>query len=211
MLDAAAVPHPRTGVVRSPSEPLTVSPPLVIKPRFGSWGIDVHRCESERHARETLRLLGERTWFRLHGALIQELVGPRPLRPAADRRGRAGGRGRPADGGARGVADERLARRERSPAVPDDRACELACVGPRSGAPLRSRRRRPRSAPPGGDYVVLELNGAVDFDAAYSLPGGMSSSTSHASAAWSGCRDDPEPPALITGMTPSGERVPARP
>src|SRR5579872_4225630 len=43
---AARVPHPRTHPVTKRGGP-TLPFPLVVKPRFGSWGTDVVRCEDE--------------------------------------------------------------------------------------------------------------------------------------------------------------------
>lgn len=44
--EAARLPHPAMSHVRSPDEALELALPLVIKPRFGSWGYDVVRCET---------------------------------------------------------------------------------------------------------------------------------------------------------------------
>jgi RimK-like ATP-grasp domain len=70
-------PQPHTEWVRSPGDRIEVGAPLVVKPRFGSWGKDVHRCDTEREARGLLRRLAGRSWFRRRGALVQELVPPR--------------------------------------------------------------------------------------------------------------------------------------
>jgi RimK family alpha-L-glutamate ligase len=77
LLHAAAIPHPRgmhaTGSEASP----LFEAPYVVKPRFGSWGRDVHRCESRAELRACLWGLHRRPWFRRHGALVQELIPPR--------------------------------------------------------------------------------------------------------------------------------------
>jgi len=113
---AAVMPHPRTGWVRTAEEALPVPPPLVVKPRFGSWGKDVFRCGAEREARRLLRMLAGRRWFRRHGA------------------------------------------------------CKLgAAAAAAVGGDLVGVDLLPLAA---GGYVAVELNGAVDFDEAYALPGG---------------------------------------
>ena len=48
--------------------------PFVVKPRFGSWGRDVERVQSEADLAAQLTRLRERGWFRRQGALVQELV-----------------------------------------------------------------------------------------------------------------------------------------
>ena len=46
LLVEAGIPHPKTEHVRSPGEATGIGPPVVVKPRFGSWGTDVYRCET---------------------------------------------------------------------------------------------------------------------------------------------------------------------
>ena len=48
--------------------------PVVVKPRFGSWGSDVFRCESRSDYLETLAEIVARGWFRRQGAFVQQLV-----------------------------------------------------------------------------------------------------------------------------------------
>jgi glutathione synthase/RimK-type ligase-like ATP-grasp enzyme len=50
--------------------------PVVVKPRFGSWGRDVVRCESEAERARCLIELRRHAWFRHQGALVQTLVPP---------------------------------------------------------------------------------------------------------------------------------------
>ena len=47
LLRRAGLPHPRTRLIagEQPSSPLR--PPVVVKPRFGSWGLGVERCDDE--------------------------------------------------------------------------------------------------------------------------------------------------------------------
>ncbi len=168
-LARGGVPHPRTGYVRAPDAPLPVQPPLVIKPRFGSWGLEVHRCLDEVETRETLRALAETPWFLRHGALVQELL-PTPrydLRVVV-----AGDR-------VVGAAERRAAPGEwrtnvslggtRHATIPSVAACTLAVRAAQAvGCHLVGVDLLPVSAT---RYIVLELNGAVEFDEGYCLPG----------------------------------------
>jgi RimK family alpha-L-glutamate ligase len=76
-LAAAGVPHPPTVHVEPGAGPPPLAPPLVLKPRFGSWGRDVFLCEDESQVAGTLVDL-ERScpWFHATGAVAQELVPP---------------------------------------------------------------------------------------------------------------------------------------
>jgi RimK family alpha-L-glutamate ligase len=168
-LRAAGIPHPRTAHVESRRASLELDPPLVLKPRFGSWGRDVFLCEDEADVRRRLREVRQRTWFRRHGALIQEVVPPRhhDLRLVV-----AGGR---VVGAARRVAAEGEWRTNVSlggrlePARPTDAESTLAIAAARAiGIDLAGVDLLPVD----GGQVVLELNGAVDFDERYSLRGG---------------------------------------
>ena len=51
--------------------------PLVIKPRFGSWGDDVIRCDTDEEIDAALSLVYTRPWFTATGAVAQKLVYPR--------------------------------------------------------------------------------------------------------------------------------------
>ena len=50
-LDAAGIPHPHTTCVRSGRSAPELQPPLVVKPRFGSWGRDVVLCRDAAELR----------------------------------------------------------------------------------------------------------------------------------------------------------------
>lgn len=169
LLAAAGIPHPRTLHVRSPDELRAVDPPVVVKPRFGSWGRDVVRCrdrgELERWAVEA----SSRPWFRRHGALAQELLPP----AGSDLRLIVAG------GKVVGAAERSAAPGEwrtnvslggscRPVAAPDE-AVALALLAARAaGAEFVGVDLLPS---PELGWVVLELNGSIDFDGGYSLAG----------------------------------------
>ncbi len=76
-LRLAGLPHPHTTLL-SPALPAAVPDlPLVLKPRFGSWGRAVERCSTAEELDAALVGLQGKHWFREHGALAQELVEPR--------------------------------------------------------------------------------------------------------------------------------------
>jgi len=76
VLGREGLPHPRTRMLH-PDEPASAwSGPVVVKPRFGSWGREVTLCENEVAFRRHLHALGSRPWFQRHGALVQEPVQP---------------------------------------------------------------------------------------------------------------------------------------
>jgi RimK family alpha-L-glutamate ligase len=164
-LVAAGLPHPRTAHLQ-PGGPVPLSPPLVVKPRFGSWGTDVFRCLTQEEVARTVKLLSGRPWFRRQGAVVQELV------PSAGHDLRvlvAGGRVVGAD---RRVAPAGEWRTNVSlgatelPARPSPAAAALAVAavdalgGDLFGVDL---------IPGPGGYLVLEVNAAIEFDDLYSL------------------------------------------
>jgi RimK family alpha-L-glutamate ligase len=166
VLAGAGVPHPRTEHV-SHELPASLEPPLVLKPRFGSWGADVHLCRTRAAAEACLEALSARSWFRKHGVLAQELIPPmgHDLRIVV-----AGGR---VVGAVERVAAPGEWRTNialggtRRPAEPPPVACELALsAATAAGADLVGIDLLPT---PAGGWVALELNGAVEFNDAYSL------------------------------------------
>lgn len=166
-LRLADVSHPTSVFVAPGATGVSIPAPLVLKPRFGSWGWDVVRCETEADIASALQTLGARTWFKRQGALAQELLPSvgHDLRLVV-----AGGRivgavrrfPRPGEwrtnislGGTR------------EPVDPPDRACRLGLA---AAAAIGADLVGVDLLPVDGGYVVLELNGAAEFDEGYALP-----------------------------------------
>jgi [lysine-biosynthesis-protein LysW]--L-2-aminoadipate ligase len=168
-LAAAGVLHPTTVHITAPSSGVPIQPPLVVKPRFGSLGRDVVLCPDVAELRACLAELAERPWFRAHGALVQELVPPQgqDLRLVV-----AGGS---VVGAVRRIAAAGEWRTNvalgatRQPVCPPPEACALAVAAAQAiegdlvGVDLLPT--------PEGGFVVLELNGAVEFNHQYALDG----------------------------------------
>jgi ribosomal protein S6--L-glutamate ligase len=165
-LERSGIPHPRT-VHFAPWLPAPeVELPVVLKPRFGSWGLDVTRCESYEQLRDALAASKTRSWFAATGGVVQALVPPRgyDLRLLV------------AAGTVVGAVSRHAAPGEwrtnialggrRVPAVPPEDACELAVAAAAAvGGDLVGVDLLPCDA----GWTVLEVNGAADFTAAYSL------------------------------------------
>ena len=165
VLRGAALPHPRTRILHPGGAVPDWEGPLVVKPRFGSWGRDVELCGDEITFRRHVRSLEHRLWFQQHGALLQEFV-PSPRHDlrvvvaggvvvGAIRRLAAPGEWRTnvALGGRR-VAVE-----------PPPEALGLAArAAAAAGVDLVGVDLLPDGA---GGWTVLELNGAVDFTREY--------------------------------------------
>jgi RimK family alpha-L-glutamate ligase len=166
-LAAAGVPHPRTAHVDGTSVLPNITPPFVVKPRFGSWGRDVYLCEDSLQLAACLASLEGRPWFDRQGVLVQELVPPRgyDLRVIVAAGRVAGAIERvAADGEWRtNVALGGWRRRTDPPVEARVLAIEAAAAlgGDLVGVDLLPNGR--------GGWTVLELNGAVDFTAEYSL------------------------------------------
>jgi RimK family alpha-L-glutamate ligase len=169
MLDAAGVPHPATGHITPSCALTTLRLPIVVKPRFGSWGTGVRRCDSAAALCRTLGDLEQRSWFRAQGALVQALVPPagRDLRVLVAGGQVAGAISRVVSTPGEWRTNVSLGGIRRAVVAPP-RAQTLALAaawavgGDLVGVDL---------LPDGGDFVVIEVNGAVDFDDTYSLPG----------------------------------------
>jgi [lysine-biosynthesis-protein LysW]--L-2-aminoadipate ligase len=168
LLRRHGIPHPATRHVR-PGRPLpVVDSPVVVKPRFGSWGRDVHRCDGTESLRATVALVRDRGWFCRDGALVPELVEPQgyDLRVLVAG-GRVAGaafrvaaqgewRTNVALGGARRpVAD-----------VPHEAGMVALAAARAVGADLVGVDLLPDGT---GGWVVLEVNGAVEFSPEYAV------------------------------------------
>jgi RimK family alpha-L-glutamate ligase len=169
LLEAAGLPHPHTIHLGSPGEGSKVELPVVLKPRFGSWGSDVMLCTTRRQLLADLDELSTRPWFRSQGVLVQALVPPlgHDLRiviaagqvVGAVRRQAAEGEWR--TNVALGA--------ERQATDPPRAAVELALAAAAvTGADLVGVDLMPIE---GDGWAVIELNGAVEFNDEYSLDG----------------------------------------
>lgn len=159
------LPHPETAHLRPGDRP-PFAPPLVLKPRFGSWGADVELCSSADETEAYLARVRGKSWYRRHGVLAQK---PVPS-PGYDVRAL--------------VAGGRLVGAVRRMAALGEWRTNISCGGTAAATEL---------ADPGAElavtaaavagcelvgvdlmpvgesrYVVLELNAAVEFDAGYS-------------------------------------------
>ena len=167
-LQAASLPAPDWSHLAGHHRAVRFDLPVVVKPRFGSWGLDVSLCETQAELDRCLLKAGQSSWFRRHGAMVEQYVASGGVdrrvlvaagcvvgsieRVAAPGEWRTnvslGGSKRPAppapDADALAVAAAR--------------ACGIDFVGVDL---IRSTQ----------GWLVIELNGAVDFDAQYSLAG----------------------------------------
>lgn len=169
LLHRSLLPHPATGHLRL-RRPVAVEAPVVLKPRFGSWGRDVALCEDEASVASYLSAVQDRRWFARHGVLVQEVL---PIvghdlrvlvagghvvgaieRSAAPGEWRTnistGGSSAPAQAVPAAAAE--LAATAAAVADLDLVGVDLLPVGPDA-------------------WVVIEINGAVDFDAEYGFGG----------------------------------------
>ena len=167
MLFAARVPHPRTVHVAPWLPEPELEPPLVLKPRFGSWGSDVVRCDDAQSVASALETIRERTWFEATGAVAQKLVEPHgyDLRLVVAAGTIVGAVRRVAAPGEWRTNVALGARREPIDPPSDARAIALAAAAA-VGGDLVGVDLLPAGL---GSWVVLEVNGAVDFNSTYSL------------------------------------------
>jgi RimK family alpha-L-glutamate ligase len=165
VLADAGLPHPATRVVRRTDAEVDLEPPFVVKPPFGSWGEDVVLCADRATLSTCLHGLHDRPWFRTTGAVVQELVPPigHDLRLVVAGRRVVGALERVAPAGEwrTNVALGGI----RRPVVPPPRACDLAVAAATAlGIDLVGIDLLPVGA---GEYVVLELNAAVEYTPEY--------------------------------------------
>jgi RimK family alpha-L-glutamate ligase len=158
-LRRAGLPHPHTWLIADGLPAPVPELPVVLKPRFGSWGRDVTLCTTHEDVELTTRLL----WTQ-HGVLAQELVPPLgwDVRLVV-----AGGR---IVGAARRIAADgewrtNVALGGRSvPYVAPPLARSLAIL---AGDAVHADLVGVDLLPTANGWVVAELNGAVDFRAWY--------------------------------------------
>jgi [lysine-biosynthesis-protein LysW]--L-2-aminoadipate ligase len=164
-LRLAGLPHPHATHL-SPALPAAVPElPVVLKPRFGSWGRDVERCMTAEELDAALVRLQRKPWFLEHGALAQELVEPRgwDLRLVVAGGSVVGAACRIARSGEWRTNAALGAQVEPVEPPPIARALALAAAQA-TRADLVGVDLLPT---PNGGFVVLELNGAVDFRPVY--------------------------------------------
>jgi RimK family alpha-L-glutamate ligase len=167
LLTSLGLPHPATRPVATIDAAAALEPPFVLKPRFGSWGKSVYRCDTRASQATCLDEIETTPWFRRHGALVQELIPPlgHDLRVLV------------ADGRVVGAIERIAAEGEwrtnislggtSRPSRPSSDAAELArTAAVVVGTDLVGVDLLPLAT---GGHLVLELNGAVDFDHDYSL------------------------------------------
>jgi RimK family alpha-L-glutamate ligase len=162
-LERAQIPHPPTWHLKTVA-PSPLSPPVVLKPRFGSWGRDVRLCQTDADIDATVEEFATRPWFCRHGVLVQAAVPS----PGFDLRLL--------------VAGGRVVGAIERHAAPGEWRTNLSVGGSKHAAhPPRPARALAVAAaaavgadlvgvdllPTADGYTVIELNGAVDFDADY--------------------------------------------
>jgi glutathione synthase/RimK-type ligase-like ATP-grasp enzyme len=167
LLESGLVPTPWTRFLGDDWGELASLLPLVIKPRFGSWGADVYRVGDVGELNRLARELAGRPWLARGGAIAQELVPPigYDLRVLVAHGTVAGAvRRRASDGewrtnvacGAQRLPETLEPRAARLALEAVEMTClELAVV---DVMPL-----------PGGGFCALEVNAAPDFGLHYNL------------------------------------------
>jgi len=163
LLGSAGIPHPTTQVVRGDGK-IRIGPPVVVKPRFGSWGEDVHRCDDEEGVARALDAVAGKEWFASRGALVQELVPPvgYDVRVLIASGRCVGAISRVAAAGEWRTNVALGARRVRLD--PPGEAVALAVA---TAETLGTSLVGVDLLPHNGGWVVLEANGAVEFNRTY--------------------------------------------
>ena len=167
-LARSGINHPKTAHVDHDDAVLPeLTLPVVVKPRFGSRGHDVVRCDDRLSLQRSLQRLCGKHWFRRQGALVQELVGAgdgSDTRLLVCNGEVVGGVRRRATSGWR--ADDSAA--HVSPADPTPQECRVALRAAAAfGADLVVVELLASERGP----IVLELDAAAEFDAGYSFEG----------------------------------------
>jgi RimK family alpha-L-glutamate ligase len=167
LLHRVGLPHPRTRLVTAGLVPPIVSGPVVVKPRFGSWGRDVYRCEGADELALLLERLRAERWFRTHGAVVQELVEPQgfDLRVVIAGGAVVGAISRVAAAGEWRTNVALGARR-----LPVDAPPGAQMLAVEAAAAASADRVGVDLLPDGdGGWTIIELNGAVEFTRDYAL------------------------------------------
>ena len=164
LLESGGVPHPSTARLTRARDADCLAYPVVAKPRFGSWGRDVEICADASQLEHYLAASLEKPWGRA-GAVVQEfvdhagydlrlivsggtVVGSASRRPAV---------GEWRTNVALGAVIERVS--------PDRSASEIAVAATTTlGLDLAGVDLLATST----GYVVIEVNGAVEFRPLYS-------------------------------------------
>jgi RimK family alpha-L-glutamate ligase len=166
-LARVGVTHPRTTLITRAGELPPVDWPIVLKPRFGSWGREVVLLRDRRSLDRHLKRIRNTPWFVARGALLQTYLpaGGTDLRVVIAAGAVIGAISHTATAGDWRTNVSLGA--QRRPAEPPAAARELALAAVETldvdlaGVDLLRRRDN--------TYVVLEVNGAVDFTRKYSL------------------------------------------
>lgn len=166
-LGSRGVPHPETVHVRDRYAPSPLPLPVVVKPRYGSWGMQVSLCSTPAEFAAALADLGAQAWWRKQGALVQTFVpcDGRDLRLLV------------ACGEVVGAIERVAAAGEwrtnvslggsRAPVVPPPEAIAAAVAAAEAiSGDVVAVDLLPTET---GGFQVLEVNGAADFTPEYSL------------------------------------------
>jgi RimK family alpha-L-glutamate ligase len=167
-LRLAGLPHPHTWLIAEGMPTPAPELPLVLKPRFGSWGRDVVLCRTASDLDAALERIALRPWFREHGVLAQELVPPLgwDLRIVVAG-GRVVGAGRRVAAPGEWRTNVSLGGRS-EPVAPPPLARTLALA---AASAVRGDLVGVDLLPTHTGYVISEINGAVDFRPYYALDG----------------------------------------
>jgi RimK family alpha-L-glutamate ligase len=167
-LSRAGIRVPRTEHLVAGAPLPAMAFPCVLKPRFGSWGQDVLLCHSAEDLDRALAWASGRSWWARHGALLQEVVGP------SERDARVVVAGARVIAGATRVAapgewrtNVTLGGSVTETGVPPGAGALAVAAAGAIGIDFAGVDLLPAEA----GWIVLELNGAVDFDVRYALPG----------------------------------------
>ncbi len=164
VLTEEGLPHPQTQHLWEGGPLPEIELPVVLKPRFGSWGRDVVLCHTLAGLADALETIRHKAWYRSTGALVQALVPP----PGHDLRvvvaaGRVVGAVSRVPQPGEWRTNVALGAR-RQPVKPPHSACELALAAARA---VRGDLVGVDLLPVDDGFVVLEINGAVEFTPEY--------------------------------------------